>query len=635
MVDRQFAVSRGASGVSDGIDGQFFEGHSGMTITDEPQSLKSYPLDKERLRQKYIEERNKRLRPDGNDQYLQVTGQLAHYLEDPYTPVAPRALKTDHVTFAFIGGGFAGLATAARLSEAGISDGRIIEKGGDFGGTWYWNRYPGAQCDTASLVYMPLLEETGYMPSEKYANAPEILAHCKRIGKQYGLYDNALFHTEVASLDWHEAESRWHIRTNRGDAFTAQFVGMGIGPLHVPKLPGIAGIESFKGHSFHTSRWDYDYTGGDPQGRPMDRLADKRVGIIGTGATSVQCVPYLAPACKELYVFQRTPSSVDVRANAPIDPDWFSTIASPGWQQRWLENFTANQAGGTAEEDLVQDGWTDLSRRIRAKIQQLPREERVPARMLAAFEDSDFEKMEEIRSRIDAIVDDRETAAKLKAWYRQLCKRPCFHDEYLQAFNVPGTHLVDTDGKGVERITEQGVVVAGEEYELDCIIYASGFEVGTEYKRRSGFDMSGRNGTKLSEHWAEGMRTKHGIHAHGFPNAFFVQPTQGANLISNVPHNLTEAARTIAMMVKHARDNGFKEIEVTKEAEDRWVELLLTGVGRMIGGPDCTPGYYNNEGREPGRAAKLSVGHPAGATAYFRYIDAWRSTGEFEGLQFR
>jgi cation diffusion facilitator CzcD-associated flavoprotein CzcO len=606
-----------------------------MTITDQPQGLQSSPIDKERLRQKYLEERNKRLRPDGNDQYVQVKGQLAHYLDDPYTPVTPREPRTDHVTFAFIGGGFAGLATAARLSEAGIKDVRIIEKGGDFGGTWYWNRYPGAQCDTASMVYMPLLEETGHMPSEKYAHAPEILAHCQRIGKQFGLYDNALFHTQVESLEWDEPKSRWLIRTTRGDAFTAQFIGMGTGPLHVPKLPGIAGIEAFRGHSFHTSRWDYDYTGGDPLGAPMKKLADKRVGIIGTGATSVQCVPYLARTCKELYVFQRTPSSVDVRANAPIDPKWFAGIASPGWQQRWLENFTANQAGGSAEVDLVQDGWTDLSRRIREKIVQLPREQRTPQNMLAAFEDSDFEKMEEIRSRVDTIVRDREAAAKLKAWYRQLCKRPCFHDEYLQAFNTPGTHLVDTDGKGVERITEDGVVVAGKEYRLDCIIYASGFEVGTEYRRRSGFDLTGKGGAKLSDHWATGMRTKHGIHVHGFPNAFFVQPTQGANLISNVPHNLTEAAKTIALMVGHARANGFREIEVTREAEDRWIELLLTGAGRMLGSPDCTPGYYNNEGREPGPAARLHVGHPAGALAYFRYIEAWRNSGQFEGLEFR
>src|SRR6478672_8727872 len=397
-----------------------------MTMTEQAKASHSPVVDKERLRQKYLEERNKRLRADGNDQYLQVTGQLAHYLEDPYTPVTPRDPKTGHVTFAFIGGGFAGLATAARLSEAGIRDVCIIEKGGDFGGTWYWNRYPGAQCDTASMVYMPLLEETGYMPSEKYAHAPEILAHCQRIGQQYRLYDDALFHTEVTSLDWDEAKARWNIRTNRGDAFTAQFLGMGTGPLHVPKLPGIPGIESFEGHSFHTSRWDYEYTGGDPLGAPMHKLADQRVAIIGTGATSVQCVPHLARACKELYVIQRTPSSVDVRDNRPTDPEWFAEMATPGWQRRWLENFTAIQTSMVLpDEDLVQDGWTDLARRIKARIMALPPEDFTPEKMMAAFEDSDFEKMSEIRARVDSIVEDRATAERLKAWYRQLCKRPC------------------------------------------------------------------------------------------------------------------------------------------------------------------------------------------------------------------
>jgi cyclohexanone monooxygenase len=592
-------------------------------------------IDKAALKRKYAEERAKRLRPDGNDQYLQLKDQLSHYLDDPYTPVVERAPKTDHVTVAFIGGGFAGLVTGARLKEAGVDDVRIIEKGGDFGGTWYWNRYPGAQCDTASFVYMPLLEETGHMPTEKYAHAPEILEHCQRIGKQFGLYDNALFHTEVKDLEWDANGSCWIIRTNRGDEFTAQFLAMGTGPLHVPKLPGIPGIESFGGHSFHTSRWDYEYTGGDPSGAPLDKLADKRVAIIGTGATAVQCVPHLARACQELYVFQRTPSSVDVRDNRPTDPEWFAQIATPGWQQRWLENFTANQTGGSVEDDLVMDGWTDLARRVRERIMSLPPEEFTPEGMMAAFEDSDFEKMEEIRSRVDSIVEDHETAQALKAWYRQLCKRPCFHDEYLQSYNEPAAHLVDTDGKGVERITETGVVVAGVEYPVDCIIYASGFEVGTEYTRRAGYDMTGRDGVKLSDYWAEGMRTKHGIHVHGFPNVFIVQPTQGANLISNIPHNLTEAGTTIAMIVRHALDHGFTEVEVTKEAEDAWLELLLSGPGMMLGSPDCTPGYYNNEGQESGPGREFFVGYPLGAMAYFQYIDDWRNTGDFEGLEFR
>jgi len=593
-------------------------------------------IDKEALKRKYREERDKRLRADGNEQYIELKGQLAHYLDDPYVPVRPRAPKTDHVTFAFVGGGFAGLVTGARLVEKGVESVRIIEKGGDFGGTWYWNRYPGAQCDTASFVYMPLLEETDHMPTEKYAHAPEILEHCQRIGKQYGLYDDALFHTQVKELVWDDAASVWRIRTDRGDDFTARFVGLGTGPLHVPKLPGVPGIEKFQGHSFHTSRWDYDYTGGDERGALMEKLKDKRVALIGTGATAVQCVPHLARACRKLYVCQRTPSSVDVRDNRPTDPEWFEEMATPGWQQRWLDNFVENQQGGFATEDLVQDGWTDLSRRIREKVMHLPPEHRRdPLKMLAAYEDSDFEKMEEIRNRVNQLVDDPDTAEKLKAWYRQLCKRPCFHDEYLQAFNEPSTELVDTDGKGVQEITEKGVVVSGIEYEVDCIIYASGFEVGTGLERRAGFDPVGRDGLKLSDYWAQGMHTKHGIHVHGFPNLFVVQPTQGAMLISNVPHNILDSALTISQVVKHVQDLGAKEVEVTREAEDAWLELLKTAAGRMIGGPDCTPGYYNNEGQAPPPAARYNLGYPQGAAAYFRYIAGWRDSGEYEGLEFR
>ncbi len=306
-------------------------------------------IDKEALKQKYAAERAKRLRPDGNDQYVQIDGHFDHYLDDPYMPVIPRESKTDHVTVAIIGGGFAGLVTGARLKEAGIEDVRIIEKDGDFGGTWYWNRYPGAQCDTTSFIYMPLLEETGHMPSEKYAHGTEILEHSRRIGRQFGLYDNALFHTRVTELEWDGNRSEWIVRTDRGDAFTARFVTMGTGPLHVPKLPGIPGIEKFRGHCFHTSRWDYAYTGGDPDGAPLDKLGNKRVAIIGTGATAVQCVPELA------------------RANRPTDQDWFKEMATPGWQQRWLENFAAVQTGMLPEEDLTQDGWTDIARRVRSK----------------------------------------------------------------------------------------------------------------------------------------------------------------------------------------------------------------------------------------------------------------------------
>jgi len=591
-------------------------------------------MDREATKQKYAEEREKRLRPEGNDQYLRFEDKFAGMLDDPYVPFQEREPKADHVTVTFIGGGFSGLVTGARLAEVGITDYRVIEKGGDFGGTWYWNRYPGAMCDTASMIYMPLLEETNYMPREKYARAPEILEHCARIGRQYNLYDNALFHTRVLELKWDEAESVWHVRTDRGDDFTSRYVAMGTGPLHVPKLPGIPGIDDFEGHAFHTSRWDYEYTGGDASGALMEKLKDKRVALIGTGATAVQCVPHLARACGTFYVCQRTPSSVDVRSNEPTDAEWYAnTTQDTGWQQRWMENFTENMTG-IAFEDFVHDGWTDLARRFQEKVKTLPPEQQSdPVQMMLAYEDSDFEKMDQIRARVDDVVDDPDTAANLKAWYKQLCKRPCFHDEYLQAFNNPSTVLLDTNGQGVERITAKGVVVAGEEYEVDCIIYGTGFLIGTEVSDRCGFETVGRDGVTLTDYWETGMRTLHGISSHNFPNLFRVQPTQGANFIANVPHNIVESARTIALMLKHALDNGYNVVETTKEAEDAWLEVLA-GASIMIADPTCTPGYYNNEGQPLPDEAKSYVGYPAGAMAFFRYIDEWRDSGKFEGIAF-
>ncbi len=593
------------------------------------------PTSREAVLAKYLEERDKRIRPDGNDQYIEVTGRFASFVEDPYVPPVEREPRSDEVTVAVIGGGFAGLVTGAKLKSAGIDDVVLIEKGGDVGGTWYWNRYPGAQCDTAALIYLPLLEETGHRPTEKYTHGPEILEHCHRIADHFDLYDSALLATEVTGLEWDPDRSRWLVSTDRGDELLARFVTMGTGPLHRPKLPGIPGIETFAGHCFHTSRWDYDYTGGSEDGEPMDRLSDKRVGIIGTGATAVQCIPHLARACGELYVFQRTPSSIDVRNNHPIDPDWFDSL-EPGWQDEWLRNFTTLQTGGFADEDLVMDGWTDIAQRIRDRVFAKPDQDFSPASLLQAYHESDDEKMAEIRARVDELVQDPETAAALKPWYRQLCKRPCFHDEYLQAYNEPSTHLVDTDGRGVERITESGVIAGGRHHELDCLIYASGFEVGTDYTRRSGFDPIGRDGVRLSERWADGMQSLHGMHVHSFPNAFIVGFSQAANLISNIPHNLTEAGTTIAAILAHALTVGADEVETTAAAERDWVAKLEAG-GRTFGGdPTCTPGYYNFEGHDAGRRGLLNtVGYPDGPLAYFEYIDRWRSSGDFEGLEFR
>jgi cation diffusion facilitator CzcD-associated flavoprotein CzcO len=300
-----------------------------------------------------------------------------------------------------------------------------------------------------------------------------------------------------------------------------------------------------------------------------------------------------------------------------------------------MDNFTANHMGGNLDaEDLVMDGWTDVAHRVRTKVAALPAEGRTMEAVLAVMEDCDHEKMTELRARVDSVVADPRTAERLKPWYRKVCKRACFHDEYLQTFNRPNTHLVDTDGKGVERITENAVVVDGRAYEVDCIIYASGFEVGTEHTARAGFDLTGRDGVTMSQYWADGMRSLHGIHTHGFPNVFRVSPTQGANLLSNVPHNLTESGRTVAVVVKHMLDHGYTEVDVNKAAEDAWIELMRTSVWRM-GQLECTPGYYNNEGQEPAPFARLNVGYPHGPMAYFAYLDQWRNSGNFEGLEFR
>ncbi|MFI0527970.1 MAG: flavin-containing monooxygenase, partial [Ilumatobacteraceae bacterium] len=392
----------------------------------------SIDLEPDALREKYQSERDKRVRADANEQYVEMKGQFAHYLDDPYRAVQERPALHDEVEVAIIGGGFGGLLVGARLREAGIEDLRLIEKGGDFGGTWYWNRYPGAACDVESYVYLPLLEEVGYVPRKKYAPAPEILEHSRNIARHFRLYDNACLSTEVTDLTWDDTERRWVISTNRGDRMRARFVVMANGPLHRPKLPGIPGVESFQGHSFHTSRWDYDYTGGDSTGG-LDGLRDKVVGIIGTGATAVQCVPHLGAAAKELYVFQRTPSSIDVRDDRPTDPAWEAQL-QPGWQKRRMDNFNNLVSGIPESEDLVHDGWTDIIGNLLIRLRQGEGGDMSPEGIGRVMELADFDKMEQIRARVDQIVQDPVMAEALKPWYRQFCKRPCFHDDYLPTF---------------------------------------------------------------------------------------------------------------------------------------------------------------------------------------------------------
>ena len=590
-------------------------------------------FDPDALRERYRVERDKRLREDANEQYVEMTGTFAHYLEDPYVDEkTERKPVTDEVDVVLIGGGFGGLQAGARLRDAGIKDIKIIEKGGAFGGTWYWNRYPGAQCDIEAYCYLPLLEELNYVPKEKYAFAREILDHSEAIGQHFDLHDCALFQTEVTELRWDESIERWIVSTNRGDAIKARFVSMANGPLHRPKLPGIPGVPDFKGHTFHTSRWDYDYTGGGPDGG-LDKLSDKKIAIIGTGATAIQCVPFLGEAAEHLYVFQRTPSTVDVRGNSPTDPAWAQGL-QPGWQKHRMENFNSMISGVPQEEDLVNDGWTDLIGKMINQFQNAKADTNMSLEQM--IEMANFEKMEEIRARVDELVEDDDVAEKLKPYYKMFCKRPTFNDDYLPTFNRSNVTLVDTDGQGVERITEKGLVVDGVEYEVDCIIYSTGFEVGTSYTRRSGYDVIGREAKSLSDHWRDGTRSLHGMGSHGFPNVFIMNTSQGG-FTANFPHLLDESAVHQAHIIAHALAQGYNTVEVTATAEEEWVDTIVGFTGGPLGGlggPDCTPGYYNNEG-QPNPNAQQSAPYGGGSIRFFELLKEWREDGSFEGLTFK
>ena len=586
-------------------------------------------FDPDELRQKYQVERDKRIRPEGSEQYTEVAGDFSQYIDDPYIDVTQKRVPlNDEIDVAIIGGGFGGLITAARFSERGINNIRVIEKGGDFGGTWYWNRYPGAACDTESYIYLPLLEELGFVPKEKYTHAPEILQHCRNIAEHYNLYDRACLQTEVNKLEWDELSKRWIVRTNQGDAMRARFVVMSNGPMNRPKLPGIKGIGDYQGHTFHTSRWDYNYTGGSSEGE-LSNLKDKRVAVIGTGATAVQCVPHVGASAKNLYVFQRTPSSVDVRANRPTDQAWAASLKQ-GWQRERMENFNILCSGGIVEEDLVKDGWTEIIRNLVSMANYRGKDtnwDEVPKMMELA----DFKKMEQIRARAEEIVADPATAEALKPYYRQFCKRPCFHDAYLQTFNLDNVQLVDTNGIGVDSITPNGVVANGKEYPVDCIIFATGFEVGTDYTRRAGYDVIGKDNLSLSQKWSDGMRTLHGIHTHGFPNLFIISNSQ-SGFTTNFPHSMDETACHIGYILNRCLEENISTVEVSETAEDAWVEEIIA-VSRYNEEFQamCTPGYYNNEG-QPNPKSVQNGPYGKGSRPYFKITKAWRDEGTMQGL---
>ena len=580
-------------------------------------------LSLEEAREKYRIEREKRLRADGIRQYKELKGDYEEFDRDPYVePGFTRDAVIEDVDVVIVGGGFGGMIEAANLTKAGITNFRIVEKAGDFGGTWYWNRYPNAACDVESYVYLPLLEDTGYMPTEKYAKAPEIFAYCQLLGRTFDLYRGALFQTEVEDMRWDESRKRWNVTTSRQDVLSAKFIVIAGGVLHKAKLPGIPGIETYAGRAFHTSRWDYSYTGGSSQ-TLMEKLADKRVGIIGTGATAVQVVPKLAEAAKELFVFQRTAACVGIRNNKPTDPEWFKSL-KPGWQAERTRNFTQAVTGAQPAVDMIDDEWTKMNWVDTRKLPENDEE-------ALELERIDFENMERVRQRIADVIKDPATAELMMPWYSQSCKRPCFHDEYLPAFNRPNVHLVDTDGKGVNEINESGVIVNGVEYPVDLLIFASGFEVTTGYTHRLGFDPKGRDGVSLSEAWAEGPATLHGVLSNGFPNMFMISTVQGAQA-TNFVHSITEAAQHVAFLIEQCVKGNIATIEPETTAQENWFETLfaqLWGIARY--NATCTPGYLNSEGGGDMRSAR-AIAWMTSVLGFAEYVENWREQGDLAGL---
>ncbi|MFC9861351.1 MULTISPECIES: flavin-containing monooxygenase [unclassified Streptomyces] len=583
------------------------------------------------LRQRYRLERERRVRPDGTRQYRDAETEFGYYAADPYAgePAAHDPLR-DTVDVAVVGGGFGGILAGARMRQQGVARVRIVEKGGDFGGTWYWNRYPGVHCDIESHVYLPMLDETGYVPEWKYAPGEEIRRHAVRVARQFDLYPDALFSTAVTSLTWDEESGTWIVATDRGDAFRATYVVTATGTLSEPKLPGIPGIEDFTGHTFHTSRWDYTYTGGTADGG-MSGLSHKRVGIVGTGATGVQVIPLLAEDAGHVYVFQRTPSTVDVRANRRTTARDVGADRE-GWARERRENYLRIVSGETAEQDLVADRWTTSAGLLEKLLPSFRRQGDRTA-FEAAYEKADAAKMNELRARVEQTVTDPETADRLKPWYRYACKRPTFSDRYYPAFNRDNVTLVDTaDTHGIERVTENGVVVGDTAYELDCLIFATGFSVGTSGVLSGKLPVHGRGGVPLLHAWGrQGPRTLHGFTSNGFPNLILMGSLQNASSV-NYTHILDEQAVHAAALVAAAEAGGAL-IEPSRESEDAWIAALAEDA------PDhewfhaeCTPGYYNREGR--GRP-NGPFAYPHGACAFHDLLRRWREESMDEILRTR
>ncbi|CAN8104527.1 unnamed protein product [Discula destructiva] len=634
------------------------------------------------LSKKYNEEKEKRLRADGQSQYeeLSKSSRLASLGKDPFADhealnKQPSSLKDgQEVQVLILGAGFGGLLYAARMIEAGLKpdDIRLVDFAGGFGGTWYWNRYPGLMCDTEAFVYCPLLEETGYMPKHQFSYGEELRQHAERIASHYGLADKGVFRTTIKHAEWNEETRRWQLQLeqDRGPqhepikmAVTSQFFGLCAGVLNHPKAPKIPGLEDFQGSLIHTARWDYHISGGSPENQELTAFKGKRIGIIGTGASAVQAVPKLAEVASDLFVFQRTPTAVNPRGQKAMDPEeWRTKIATkPGWQIARRRNFELLTQGEPADDEsiAITDHWTKLpTNTVYNGNSAAPAMEMsdIPAH-IGGLLARDVPFQEAVRQRVDDVVRDRTKAEILKPWYPTWCKRPGFHDDYLDAFNRPNVHLLDTSGnQGRLRASSTGLALSGQSgaaiIPLDVLILATGYRSpATHSNPGGGADLTivGRGGTTMADKWAgKGAGSLHGVVTAGFPNFFMSTHTQvsvGPCFTSTLDVQAQHVAYIVSEALRRAEDPKRLAVEVSEEAEEAWaaecVKYGLWASPFVV----CTPGYNNAEGDVFRNAAASSaedqmrqrrtVPYMKGLPAFRDLMNAWEADGKMDGIVLR
>jgi cyclohexanone monooxygenase len=474
------------------------------------------------------------------------------------------AAGTEAYDVVVVGAGFAGLYMLHRLRGQGFSA-RVYEQGGDVGGTWYWNRYPGARCDVESMQYSysfsdELQQEWNW--SERYAPQAEILKYANHVADRFNLRGDIQLNTRVDRATFDETTGTWRVTTSDGKAVTAKFVVLATGCLSNARVPDIKGLKDFKGKVYHTGHWPHE---------KVD-FTDKRVGVIGTGSSAIQSVPVIAEQARHLYVFQRTPNFSIPARNAELTAEEREAFRK---NYPEIRRFAREEARNGIYAELPDRGALDDGDKTRrAKYEQ--RWEKGGLTFMLAYNNLILDKTANdtaadfVRDKIAEIVKDPETAKLLQPDNHPIgSKRICVDTEYYAAFNRPNVTLVDIRFNGIEEILPNAVRTGGKNHEIDALVLATGFDAMTGSVAR--IDIRGRGGKTLNQKWAEGPKTYLGLMSEGFPNLFIITGPGSPSVLSNMIVSIEQHVDWIADCLAFMRDRGLETMEATKDAEDNWV----------------------------------------------------------------